>query len=108
MQEPVTESKWCRCRYMNEARITIEHRCPTCNKVWRQWQNIRGTELIDYPIGTKFKLEWWEHDYLHVMRDKKGQIHFVIEGYMTYIIPRNEIGDYLIQDRFELVEGENE
>ncbi len=82
--------------------LSCHEECQKCNKPWRKWKNIRGTELIDYPIGTVFRIEGSIVKGFYLERDHAGCISLCsVSG--KYAAP-GEMAITLLQDRFEIVE----
>ena len=115
------ELKWCRCDEPNFMKLPssinmLNPFCLTCGNEWRKWKNIRGSELLDYPMttddedGTPFHLTSWDGDkYIYLMREDDEIVIMLAKKeedglYYHNPLPKNEIAEILLQDRFEIVE----
>lgn len=122
-------TKWCRCdepsqqynlRHSNALRLSgwdpvtmgvksdISQGCRDCNKPWRKWRNIRGTELIDYPIGTEFLCNsrcLTKFMKVKIRLSRCPDDALIIQYYEDFwrSLPLVDYGFYMLQDRFEIV-----
>lgn len=103
----MTKSKWCRCDEPKFGPIYDGYReCFKCDGE-QKCKNIRGTELIDYPFGTRFSHIGLEGKLFFLIRGKIGLIEIVQHDIRTkneVIVEAEDIAYLMLQDSFKIVD----
>lgn len=111
------KAQWCRCDdpdLGNGIRLSYPPKqiCDKCNKEWRKWKDIRGTELLDYPIGTEFLVNsrcLTKFMKVKIRLNRCPDDALIIQYYEDFwrSVPYVDYSFYMLQDRFEIVEEQH-
>ena len=104
----MTESKWCNCKEPKFGPVNDGWRkCFGCG-LERKWKDILGTELINYPIGTVFRLpQWTGRKHLNefkLIRESGELMAYVFMPSGWTMVRDGMLASLMLQDRFEIVD----